>query len=112
NIRDEDWSLVNGTIFQSFWPQQLWQADRHHQYIGDAGAYGLGYLPGAAVGAALANREHGRLTVAIGGDGDFMFTPGALWTAAHHRIPLLYIIHNNGGYHAEVMWTQRMSLQR
>jgi len=78
NIRDEDWSLVNGTIFQSFWPQQLWQADRHHQYIGDAGAYGLGYLPGAAVGAALANREHGRLTVAIGGDGDFMFTPGAL----------------------------------
>lgn len=111
-IRGEDWSLVNGTIFQSYWPQRLWSADKHHQYIGDSGAYGLGYLPGAAVGAALANRAHGGLTVAIGGDGDFMFTPGALWTAAHMRVPLLYIIHNNGGYHAELMWMQTTSLER
>jgi thiamine pyrophosphate-dependent acetolactate synthase large subunit-like protein len=111
-IRGEDWSLVNGTIFQSYWPQRLWEADKHHNYIGDAGAYGLGYLPGAAVGAALANKGTGRITVAIGGDGDFMFTPGALWTAAHKRIPLLYIIHNNGGYHAELMWTQITSLER
>jgi len=111
-IRHEDWALCNGTIFQNNWPQQLWTANHHYQYIGDAGAYGLGYLPGASVGAALAHRKHGRLAVAIGGDGDLMFTPGALWTAAHHRIPLLYVVHNNRAYHQEVMYVQMMAAKR
>jgi acetolactate synthase I/II/III large subunit len=111
-IRDEDWALCNGTVFQNYWPQQLWTATRHHQYIGDAGAYGLGYLPGATVGAALAHRKHGRLAVAIGGDGDLMFAPGALWTAAHHKIPLLYVVHNNRAYHQEVMYVQMMANKR
>lgn len=111
-IRGEDWALCNGTVFQNYWPQQLWTATQHHQYIGDAGAYGLGYLPGATVGAALAHRKHGRLAVAIGGDGDLMFTPGALWTAAHHKIPLLYVVHNNRAYHQEVMFVQMMANKR
>ena len=111
-IRNEDWALCNGTVFQNYWPQQLWTANNHYQYIGDAGAYGLGYLPGASVGAALAHREHGRLAVAIGGDGDLMFSPGALWTAAHHRIPLLYVVHNNRAYHQEVMYVQLMAARR
>jgi acetolactate synthase I/II/III large subunit len=111
-IRNENWALCNGTVFQNYWPQQLWTATQHHQYIGDAGAYGLGYLPGATVGAALAHRKHGRLAVAIGGDGDLMFTPGALWTAAHHKIPLLYVVHNNRAYHQEVMYVQMMANKR
>ncbi len=111
-IRNEDWALCNGTVFQNNWPQQLWTANHHYQYIGDAGAYGLGYLPGASVGAALAHRRHGRLAVAIGGDGDLMFTPGALWTAAHHHIPLLYVVHNNRAYHQEVMYVQTMAAKR
>lgn len=111
-IRNEDWALCNGTVFQNYWPQQLWTATRHHQYIGDAGAYGLGYLPGASVGAALAHREHGRLPVSIGGDGDLMFSPGALWTAAHHGIPLLYVVHNNRAYHQEIMFVQSMAVKR
>ena len=111
-IRNEDWSLVNGTVFQNFWPQQLWAADKHHQYIGDAGAYGLGYLPGASIGAALANKAHGRLTVAIGGDGDLMFSPGVLWAMAHNQIPLLYVVHNNRAYHQELMWVQQVAGRR
>jgi thiamine pyrophosphate-dependent acetolactate synthase large subunit-like protein len=111
-IRNEDWALCNGTVFQNYWPQQLWTATQHHQYIGDAGAYGLGYLPGASVGAALAHRKHGRLAVAIGGDGDLMFSPGALWTAAHHKIPLLYLVHNNRAYHQEIMFVQSMAVKR
>jgi acetolactate synthase-1/2/3 large subunit len=111
-IRNEDWALCNGTVFQNYWPQQLWTATHHYQYIGDSGAYGLGYLPGATVGAALAHRKHGRLAVAIGGDGDLMFAPGALWTAAHHKIPLLYVVHNNRAYHQEVMFVQMMANKR
>ena len=41
-----------------------------------------------------------------------MYAPGALWTAAHHRIPLLLVMHNNRAYHQEVMHIQRMSNRR
>jgi len=111
-IRHEDWSLVNPTIFQSLWPQRLWTADKHYQYMGNAGAFGLGYLPGAAMGAALANQPHGRLTVGIGGYGYLMFSPTCFWTAAHHRIPILYIVHNNRAYHEEMMWIQTVAGRR
>src|SRR5690606_24744105 len=77
-----------------------------------SGGYGLGYLPGAAVGAAYAHREHGRLPIVFGGDGDFMMAPGAIWTAAEHNIPLLYLVHNNGGYHQEVMKVQQQANAR
>ena len=47
------------------------------------------------------------------GDGDFNFVgAGALWTAAHHKIPLLLVIHNNRAYHAEVMLVQRTAARR
>ena len=32
-----------------------------------------------------------------------MFVPSTLWTAAHHRIPILYLMHNNRSYHQEFM---------
>ena len=57
-----------------------------------------------AVGAALANKKHGRLTVNIQCDGDLNYAPGVLWTAAHHQIPLLNIMHNNRAYHEERMY--------
>ena len=45
----------------------------------------------------------------IQGDGDMLYAPGVLWTAAHHKIPLLTVMHNNRGYHQEVMHIQRMA---
>jgi acetolactate synthase-1/2/3 large subunit len=110
-IKDEDWSLVSNCQFVSRWPLRLWSFDKHHQYIGAEGGYGVGYGAPASVGAALANRKHGRLTVSIQNDGDLMFAPGVLWTAAHHRIPLLIIMHNNRAYHQELMQIQIMANQ-
>src|SRR5439155_24945342 len=63
----------------------------------------------ASAGAALDNRKHGRISVAIQGEGDLMFVPGTLWTAAHHRIPILYVVHNNRAYHQEDMYLQAMA---
>jgi thiamine pyrophosphate-dependent acetolactate synthase large subunit-like protein len=60
------------------------------------------------VGGALANRKHGPLSVALQTDGDLMYANGVLWTAAHHRIPLLSVMNNNRAYHQEVMHVQRM----
>jgi thiamine pyrophosphate-dependent acetolactate synthase large subunit-like protein len=108
-VKDQDWSLVSATTFVSRWPQRLWSFDKHYQYLGNAGGYGVGYGAPAAVGAALANRKHGRLSVNIQNDGDLMYAPGVLWTAAHHGIPMLNIMHNNRAYHQEVMQVQIMA---
>jgi len=108
-IKDEDWSLVSNCQFVSRWPLRLWDFNKHYHYIGGEGGYGVGYGLPAAVGAALANRKHGRLTVNIQNDGDLMFAPGVLWTAAHHRIPLLIVMHNNRAYHQELMQVQMMA---
>ncbi len=109
-IKDKDWSLATETVpWVSNWPQRLWSFDKHYQSIGGAGGHGIGYAAPASLGAALANRKHGRLTVAIQCDGDLMYAPGILWTSAHHRIPLLSIMHNNRGWHQELMHVQRMA---
>ena len=50
-----------------------------------------------------------RFSVSIQSDGDLMYAPGVLWTAARHKIPLLTVMHNNRGYHQEVMHVQRLS---
>ncbi|MEO8049954.1 MAG: thiamine pyrophosphate-dependent enzyme [Acidobacteriota bacterium] len=109
-IKDEDWSLVSDVNpFFSGWPLRLWDFQKHYQYLGEHGAYGIGYGAPAAVGAALANRKHGRLTVNIQCDGDLNYAPGVLWTATHHRIPLLTIMHNNRAYHQEAMYLTDMA---
>src|SRR5207249_8599840 len=107
-IKDEDWSLV-GNAIRNTWPHRLWDFKKSYQWNGSSGGAGVGYNAPASVGAALANKRHGRLTVAFGGDGDLMFVPGTLWTPAHHRIPLLYIVHNNRAYHQEYMYLTAMA---
>ena len=92
--------------FVSNWPLRLWDFDKPYRHIGGSGGAGMGYGAPAAVGAALANKKHGRLTVNIQTDGDLMYAPGVLWTAAHHRIPLLNVMHNNRAYHQELMEVQ------
>jgi thiamine pyrophosphate-dependent acetolactate synthase large subunit-like protein len=111
-IKGEDWSLVSPDNFLSRWPHRLWSMDRAHHYIGGSGGAGVGYCIPAAVGAALANRAQGRISININGDGDIMYAPGVLWTAVHHKIPLLTLIHNNRAYHQEVMHLQRMANRR
>jgi len=109
-IKDKDWSLVSDVLtWVSSWPLRLWDFNKHYQFIGRAGGFGVGYGGPSATGAALANRKHGRISVNIQCDGDLMYVPSVLWTAAHHRIPLLTIMHNNRAYHQEVMHVQRMA---
>jgi benzoylformate decarboxylase len=57
---------------------------------------GLGFgLPGA-VGISLA--QPGRPVVAIIGDGSAMYGIQALWSAAHLKLPITYVIANNRSY--------------
>jgi len=107
-IKTDDWSLV-GNALRMNWPMQLWNFDKPYQWTGTSGGAGVGYNAPASAGAALANKGTGRLSVAFQGDGDLMFVPSTLWTVAHHRIPLLYVVHNNRAYHQEYMYLQAMA---
>jgi acetolactate synthase-1/2/3 large subunit len=102
-IRNKDWASAGGG-------HQLWNVDKQYRTISaSGGGTGLGHGAPASVGAALAHRKYGRFVVRIQPDGDFLYAPGALWTAAHHRIPMLFVMHNNRAYHQEVMHIQRMA---
>ena len=67
---------------------------RYHYFGIVSGGIGWG-LP-AAVGVALA-RPESRVTAIIG-DGSAMFSIQALWTAANNKLPITFVIANNGGY--------------
>ena len=106
-IKNEPWALVVSD--RVTWARRMWPATEHHQLLGGSGGQGVGYAAPGAVGAALANKEKGLLSVTFQPDGDLMYAPGVLWTAAYHKIPLLFVMHNNRGYYQEVMHLQRMA---
>ena len=106
-IKNEPWCLAVSDRIA--WARKLWPTTQYHQMLGGSGGQGVGYGLPASVGAALANKALGRMTVTFQPDGDLLYAPGALWTAAHHKIPLLMVMHNNGGYYQEVMHLQRMA---
>jgi thiamine pyrophosphate-dependent acetolactate synthase large subunit-like protein len=108
-IKNLDWSLVSSSGNVSNWPNRLWPIEKYHHWLGGSGGYGVGYGAPASIGAALANRDLGRFSVSIQSDGDLMYAPGVLWTAAKHKIPILAVMHNNRGYHQELMHVQRLS---
>lgn len=57
---------------------------------------GLGFGMPGAIGASLA--QPGRPIVAIVGDGASMYSIQALWSAAHYKLPITYVICNNKSY--------------
>jgi benzoylformate decarboxylase len=71
---------------------------RHSEsfYTMDSG--GLGWSMPAAVGIALA--KPGRRIVGLVGDGSAMYSIQALWTAAQLKLPITWVIVNNGRYAA------------
>jgi thiamine pyrophosphate-dependent acetolactate synthase large subunit-like protein len=111
-IKNEDWAYVSQSTFLSNWPQRTWDFTKTYQGIGVSGGGGVGYQMPAAVGAALAHKGTDRLVINIVGDGELLMLPGSLWTLAHHRIPMLTIVHNNRAWHQEHMHVQRMANRR
>ena len=108
-IKNEDWSLVGNDAFFGRWPTRLWTSTNTISSSAAPAAKASATALPAAVGAALANKKHGRLTINIQNDGDLNYAPGVLWTAVHHNIPMLTIMNNNRGYHQEVMFVTTMA---
>lgn len=66
-----------------------------HCYYGLASG-GIGFAMAGAVGICLALPD--RPVMAMVGDGSAMYSIQALWTAAHLKLPLTYVITNNRSY--------------
>ncbi len=66
-----------------------------YAYFGNVSG-GIGWGIAAAVGVQLAQPD--RRVVALLGDGSAMYSIQALWTAAHHKLPMTFVVFNNGGY--------------
>jgi len=75
--------------------RSLIRSDDPQSYFGLRGG-GIGWGLPAAIGAKLALPE--RPVVAIIGDGSALYTIQALWTAAHDRVPVIFVILNNTSY--------------
>lgn len=80
--------------------------------VGGGGGGAVGAGTGAALGAAMALKNSGKLPVAILGDGEFLESVQALWTAAHYRIPSLWVLNNNRSYFNDEAHQLRMAQVR
>lgn len=69
---------------------------------------GLGHSMPAAVGVALG--RPGSKVIAILGDGSAMYSIQALWSAARLKLPVTFIIVNNGRYQALDYFSQRFGV--
>ena len=101
----ELWSAVRGVDHllclrnTGSWVEGVWEFAGAGTFLGGNRGGGVGYGPGALVGGALAARDRGQLGVGIVGDGDLLMAAGALWTAAHYRIPALVVVNDNGSFY-------------
>ena len=85
-----DEGLTSANSLTAYWPYR----DRY-AYFGNVSG-GIGWGIAAAVGIQLAQPE--RRVVAILGDGSAMYSIQALWSAANQKLPVIFVICNNGGY--------------
>jgi acetolactate synthase I/II/III large subunit len=107
-IKDEDWVLTANTLEE--WTLKTWDFDQPYRHPGKA--LGTATQIGISLGVALAYRGTGKLVVDIQPDGDLMFDAGALWVAAHDKIPLLVVMYNNHAYYNDWEHQIRMAQQR
>ena len=94
------------------WQGSFWHFRHPLDFLGSDGGGGVGGGPGISVGAALALKGSGRLPIGICGDGDFLMTATALWTAVHYRIPLLIVVANNRSFYNDEVHQERMAIMR
>jgi thiamine pyrophosphate-dependent acetolactate synthase large subunit-like protein len=108
-VKDQPWALVHAHGRR--WREAIEVTEPAHGIGGGRGG-GVGYGLPSAIGAALGYKESGRLCVAVLGDGDFLMTSNALWTAAKYEIPLLAVVLNNRSYYNDEEHQERMARWR
>jgi benzoylformate decarboxylase len=94
------------------WPGEAYEFDDPMSFLGNDGGGAVGTGPGHTIGAALALKGSGRLTVGVIGDGDYLMGVNALWTAAHFQIPVMIVVADNRSYFNDEMHQERVAQMR
>jgi len=94
------------------WPGEAYEFDGPLSFIGNDGGGAVGTGPGHTIGAALALKDSGRLTVGVIGDGDYLMGVNALWTASHFDIPVMIVVADNRSYFNDEMHQERVAQMR
>ena len=102
----KDAVVIDETISSGAGIRSLIRSDDPQSFYGLRGG-GIGWGLPAALGVKLALPD--RPVLALVGDGSAMYTCQALWTAAHERIPAVFVILNNSSYR---ILKQRLVAQR
>ena len=108
-VKGTEWAMVNSHGRRV---RDVLEVTEHAHELGGGRGAGVGYGLPSSVGAALAYKGTGRLCVSVLGDGDFLMTSNALWTAAHSGIPLLVVVFNNRSYYNDEEHQERMARWR
>jgi acetolactate synthase-1/2/3 large subunit len=108
-VKDQPWALVSAHGRR--WREVIEVTEPAHGIGGGRGG-GVGYGLPSSIGAAVGHKGSGRLCVSIIGDGDFLMTSNALWTAAKYQIPLLVVVLNNRSYYNDEEHQERMARWR
>ena len=102
----KDAVVIDEAVSSSVGIRSLIRSEDPQSFYGLRGG-GIGWGLPAAIGVKLALPE--RPVVALVGDGSAMYTCQALWTAAHDRIAVVFVILNNSSYR---ILKQRLHAQR
>jgi len=94
------------------WPGECRHFAHPLDYLGGDGGAGVGAGPGITVGAALGLQGSGRVPLALLGDGDYLMSVTALWTATHYRIPCLFVVCNNRSFYNDEAHQERVAKTR
>jgi thiamine pyrophosphate-dependent acetolactate synthase large subunit-like protein len=95
-----EWILTSSSHGSAItWSRKIWEWTKPGCYIGWSRGAGLGYGLPVAVGASLAIKDSGKIVIDLQADGDLLYTPSALWIAAHHKLPLIIVMYNNRAYY-------------
>lgn len=87
--------VVDETISSGRGLRLFLRSEDARSFFGNRGG-GIGWGLPAAIGAKLALPE--RPVVALIGDGSAMYAIQSLWTAAHEKLPVTFVIFNNASY--------------
>jgi len=105
----DDAIVVNDQTGLTYWMEWRFPVYAPRTFLYPAGSASLGYAVPAAIGAKVARPD--RAVIAVAGDGGFMYSVNELATAVKYRLPIVFLVLNDGRFGA-IKWLQELMFQR
>jgi thiamine pyrophosphate-dependent acetolactate synthase large subunit-like protein len=105
----DDAIVVGDQTGLTYWMEWRFPVYAPRTFLYPAGSATLGYAVPAAIGAKVARPD--RPVVAVAGDGGFMYSVNELATAVKYRLPIVFLVLNDGRFGA-IQWLQELMFGR